>query len=143
MIPWRRVARLSPDERRVVVWAVVLVAVVAVGLHVMPFRFLRATLARVARGPASTVLRIPLIVWAVTAAARRVPGADSCLVRALVAQALLARHGHAAELRLGVTRSAAGMLAAHAWVESGGQIVVGGAERADFTALPPLEGAPS
>ena len=34
-------------------------------------------------------------------------------------------HGHRAELRLGVIKSDAGYLLAHAWVESEGQIVVG------------------
>src|SRR5438128_2129438 len=115
MTAWRKLARLSPPDRRLVLAAAALAAGVSVALRVAPFRLVRATLARVAR-PSRGVppLPVPRIVWAVTAATRRVPGANSCLVRALVARALLARQGHPATVRLGVARQHAGTLAAHA-----------------------------
>jgi len=142
MTPWRRLARLPPAERRLVIAATALAAGVGLALHVAPFRLVRAALARVAR-PSRGALRLPVprIIWAVTAATRRVPGANSCLVRALVARALLARHGHPAAVRLGVARQPAGALAAHAWVESDGRIVVGDVERPGFSPLPSLEEA--
>ena len=142
MTLWRKLSRLPPAERRLLLAAATLAAGVSLALRVAPFRLVRAALARVAR-PSHSVppLPVPRIVWAVTAATRRVPGANRCLVRALVARALLARHGHPAKVRLGVARRPGGALAAHAWVESDGRIVVGGAERPEFSPLPPLEEA--
>ncbi|SRR6266545_4203891 len=140
MTPWRKLSRLPPVERRLVLAAAALAVGVSVALRVAPFRLVRAALARVARPSRGvTSLSVPRIVWAVTAVTRRVPGANSCLIRALVAQTLLARHGHPAALRLGVARVPAGTLAAHAWVESEGRIVLGGAERPGFAPLPALE----
>src|SRR5205823_10934426 len=100
MTPWRRLARLPPAERRLVIAATALAAGVGLALHVAPFRLVRAALARVAR-PSRGALRLPVprIIWAVAAATRRVPGANSCLVRALVTRALRARHGHPATVR--------------------------------------------
>ena|SRR5438876_9930903 len=139
MTAWRKLTRLSPPDRRLVLQAAALAAAVSVALHVAPFRLVRAALARVARPSRGAHLPVLRIVWAVTAATRRVPGANGCLVRALVAQALLAHHGHPAAVRLGVARRHAGTLAAHAWVEGEGRIVVGGAERPGFSPLPRLE----
>src|SRR5881296_1041372 len=142
MTPWRRFFRLPLAERRLVLAAAALAAGVRLALRVAPFRLVQAALVRVAR-PSRSVpsLPVPRIVWAVTATTRRVPGANGCLVRALVARTLLARHGHPAKVRLGVPRRPGGALAAHAWVESDGRIVVGGAERPEFSPLPPLEEA--
>ena len=56
-------------------------------------------------------------------AARFVPGA-TCLVRALAGAHLLAAAGQRAEVFIGVRRRA-GALEAHAWLESGGQVVLG------------------
>ena len=142
MTPWRRFFRLPLAERRLVLAAAALAAGVRLALRVAPFRLVQAALVRVAR-PSRSVpsLPVPRIVWAVTAATRRVPGANGCLVRALVARTLLARHGHPAALRIGVTRGPAGALAAHAWVESEGRVVLGGEVGAGFTPLPPLASA--
>ena len=56
----------------------------------------------------------------------------ACLPRALAAQAMLRRRGVTTRLVLGVKRDAAG-LAAHAWIELGETIVVGGAHAPTFT----------
>jgi hypothetical protein len=42
-------------------------------------------------------------------------------------QVLLGRLGQRSELRLGVARKLGGQLEAHAWVETQGRIVIGGA----------------
>jgi len=57
---------------------------------------------------------------AITAAARRVPG-TRCLAWSLALRALLAQMGIASRLRLGVARSGARELEAHAWVHCQGQ----------------------
>src|SRR2546423_1780428 len=56
-----------------------------------------------------------------------------CLPRALAAQAMLRRRGVASRLCLGTARDG-GTLAAHAWIELGHEVIVGGgAEQARFT----------
>lgn len=57
-----------------------------------------------------------------------------CLPRALAAQAMLRRRGIASRLCLGVARDGDG-LAAHAWIELGQEIIVGGSEAPRFTRL--------
>jgi hypothetical protein len=77
----------------------------------------------------------------VEVAARRVPRA-TCLVRALAAQALLARHGHPSQLRLGVARGADRAFEAHAWLERDGQILIGGGPEGRYVPLPALDPLP-
>jgi len=62
----------------------------------------------------------------------------SCLTQALAAAILLARHGYPATLRLGVAKNPDGSLRAHAWIESGGQTMLGGPETGEFAHLPPI-----
>src|SRR5262245_32216520 len=63
-----------------------------------PLRRARAILARVA--PARMILRPPTaperIGWAVAAVAARLAPGERCVTRALAAEAVLRRHGHAA-----------------------------------------------
>lgn len=70
---------------------------------------------------------------AVERAATVVPGA-TCLVQALAAEWLLRREGWDPTVRIGVARHGNGV-AAHAWVECGGEIVLGGEEAAAYAAL--------
>ncbi len=72
----------------------------------------------------------------VSAIGRRMPGIGTCLTHALLAEALLRREGHAARLVIGVERPEHRRLAAHAWIESQGAVVVGSARDLDrFTPL--------
>jgi hypothetical protein len=97
----------------------------------MPFRMLQRLLRGTAwllrsRAPVAPV-SAERVVWAVKAASKRTVGPTTCLVEALAAQAVLAAHGHAAKLRLGVARAGTeGSVQAHAWVESEGSVVIGG-----------------
>jgi hypothetical protein len=58
--------------------------------------------------------------WAITAAARRIPG-TRCLEWALAMRGLLSQTGVASELRIGVAADGAGAIRAHAWVETAGE----------------------
>jgi hypothetical protein len=58
----------------------------------------------------------------------------ACLPRALAAQAMLRRRGIASQLCLGVARDN-GALSAHAWLELGQAIIVGGNEAPLFSKL--------
>src|SRR5690606_21028653 len=64
------------------------------------------------------------ICHAVRASGRRL-WRSTCLVEALAAQMLLARHGVHSTLRIGVEMDGE-EFGAHAWVEVNGQVVVGG-----------------
>jgi hypothetical protein len=77
------------------------------------------------------------IVWAVRGVAARVPRA-SCLTQALAATLILARHGHAATLRVGVAKDPDGSLRAHAWLESEGAPILGEPAPGAFTPFPPV-----
>ena len=81
------------------------------------------------------------VVWAVQGVGRRLPGM-TCLVQALAANAMLARRGVPARVRIGVRRSATptAPLDAHAWLESAaGRVLIGDVpELADYQ---PLESA--
>ena len=126
----RRLAAMDPGRRRTAVRAAVLLALAAFGLRVARLESVSRALARVARLWSPSDPR--WIPWAVAAAGRRLPGARSCLPQALAARALLESSGRPARLRLGVSRE--GPFRAHAWVESGGRVVVGG-DVADFAPL--------
>lgn len=68
------------------------------------------------------------IGWAVTTAARYVPGAK-CLAQAIIAETLLLQSGFPAHIQVGVTKPGESRLRAHAWVECEGVVVVGEEER--------------
>jgi len=72
--------------------------------------------------------------------AQRVIPRSTCLPQALAAESLLTRGGLPAVLQIGIMKTADGKLAAHAWVESDGRIVVGDLGRGmrDYTRLPTL-----
>jgi len=65
------------------------------------------------------------IAWAVEALSRVVPRASNCLVRALATGIVLKRYGYPSELKIGVMKPAGGRFEAHAWLESGGSVVIG------------------
>ena len=70
----------------------------------------------------------PELLDAFRRAAARLPG--TCLVRALALQRLLAEHGYASELRIGVAR-ADDRLLAHAWLIDASEVLVGGGHEAE------------
>jgi hypothetical protein len=109
-----------------------------IGLWILPFRALRALVARWAHPGDAVAGRRPSperIAWAVAAAGRRVPG-STCLTEALAAQILLARRGYPAFVRIGVARDGDDGIKAHAWVESEGKVLFNDPERSHFQPLP-------
>jgi hypothetical protein len=136
---------LPATERRLLLTAAGLLAAVRLGLWVFPFRSVHRSIRsfRIASRYAAGRVVLPpeRIAWAVEVAARRVPRA-TCLVRALAAQALLARHGHASQLRLGVARGAGRAFEAHAWLEGNGQVLIGGGTERRYVPLPALDPRP-
>jgi hypothetical protein len=132
---------LSPAERRLVVGAAGLLAVVRVGLWVLPFRWVHRAVSAFGSRPRSRHADDPSverIVWAVGAAAPLVPRA-TCLVRALTAQALLARRGYASQLRLGASGGPGRRFEAHAWIERDRRVLIGGPVEPSYVPFPALE----
>lgn len=77
------------------------------------------------------------IALAIERAAKLLPGC-SCLPKAMAAVTMLAHYGYPSQLRIGL-KNDFGDLAAHAWVEFNGNILVGGAvSRREFLALPDI-----
>lgn len=146
----RRFLRLPREERALALRAGAALAAVRVLSALLPHRRVRAiTGGGGATGGGRASAPDNATTWGVTAsrdvaraverAATVVPGA-TCLVQALAAEWLIRRAGGDAVVRIGVARDGYG-LAGHAWVESGGEIVLGGAEAARYAALEP-HGAP-
>ena len=78
------------------------------------------------------------IAWAVERVSDRVRNA-TCLVRALAAHSLLGRHGFPSCVSIGVVagerRAKGSDLIAHAWIELGGRILLGGPDVSRYTPL--------
>jgi type II secretory pathway component PulM len=98
----RRFLRMSPVDQRLLLGAALVLALIRLGLWVLPFRAVRGMASRFARisGGAAPMQRVG---WAVNAASRVVPKA-TCLTRALATQVLLGRPGQSSRLRIGVIR---------------------------------------
>jgi hypothetical protein len=123
--------RRDLSRRDVRLLASAFVAQVALGtaMRVAPI----SVLCRIVRRLRPIASRIRLapeerVAWAIEAVGRRLPWISTCLVRALAADLLLSGPEGRGGVKIGVTRSEDGTLAAHAWYERGGRIVVGGAE---------------
>ena len=141
-----RFLNLPEGDRGLLVRAAVMLGVTRIGLQVLPFRSLlrlllypgsfstrpRPSSAAASVGGASLTDRV---VWAVSVASAYVPGARSCLPRALAAQSLLEQRGVPARLRLGLARSESGTIEGHAWVESDGRVIIGGTDVDRYTAI--------
>lgn len=125
-----RLRELSSIERQLLLASTLCVAATAIGLRVLGFdrvRWLLRHLAKKERGPDPT-FPPATIAWAVSAAARHLPGRPACLAQSLATQVILARHGYDSEIRFGVARQAGQLLEAHAWVEHQGAVLQGGAD---------------
>ena len=133
--------RLPSDERAVLVRALLTLAAARVAISVLPFKSVRRLLTPRPGGTVDQRITPGRVHWAIAQAQRVIPDA-TCLPQAVTAEALLARGGRQAILRIGVTKTSAGRILAHAWVESDQRIIVGDLPGglADYTSLPPLPG---
>jgi hypothetical protein len=138
----------TPAERVAAFRAGLLIAILQIGLAVLPFRRVMRFAYRMGTprsGPAgsaasSSQFDRDLAVWAVEAAGRRLLSRNPCLPKALAVLILFRRAGVDAELLVGVARDADGPVQAHAWVESEGQVVIGGDVPLEkYTRLPGLD----
>lgn len=139
----RKLLLLSAADRRLLVKAVLLLCAVKLGLLSLPFQTLRRFVDGLSRmtleSRKAEQNSIGDVVWAVETAGRLVPRARTCLTQALTAQVLLLRRGHPARVHIGVVKGDGEQFLAHAWVESGSEVVVGGHELDRYTPLMTLE----
>ena len=141
MRTWQRFRALSAADRGLVIEASVWLFGVRAGLSALPFLTLRRGLSRLSALVGGAVddstESTQRVAWAVTAAARHLPFSTTCLVESLAAHAMLSRRGVACKLRLGVRPPGARpSLAAHAWIEHDGTVLVGRVDDlSDYVAL--------
>lgn len=135
-----RCLRLPVGDRSLLIQSVVLLAGARLALWALPFNAARRLLtSRAVQRPSAAPVSAERIGWAVSVANRLLP-MGTCLTQALAAEALLLRSGHPVEFRIGVVKTSQDRLEAHAWVASGGCVVVGdlGQGLSVYSPLPPL-----
>jgi len=142
---WRKFFSLARSDRRLVVEAAALMALVWTGLRILRFATLQRILDRYIKYAMSrpightAAVSIATVRWAIGAVSARAPSAN-CLVQALAADAMLRRRHLPSEIRIGVRpRSGhSARLEGHAWVESGGVVAVGALDDlSEFETLAP------
>ena len=124
--PIVRFSRLDPRRRRLLTRACLTLSVASAIVALLPFR-------RALRFGAVPVgkSRIDLneCIWAIEAAAPRLPWRAMCIERGLAAQRMLRRGGFEAVLHYGIRhRPPSGKLEAHVWVSVDGRTFIGGEE---------------
>ena len=100
--------------------------VVAVAVRLAPLRLVRAMAMRIGRALFAPIRRDDdCVVWAIGATGRRIGRISTCLVQAIVAEAILSSADRPLRLAIGVKRTSEGLLDAHAWVENGDRVLIG------------------
>lgn len=120
------------DRRRkvLIVAATLALGAMSAALRLLPFRTaIRLGSVALGTGPAGDPGDL---VWAVRAAAPRVPWRAKCIEQGLALQWLLRRRGVPARLHYGVGRGDAEALTAHVWVSLDDEVILGGEELARF-----------
>jgi hypothetical protein len=137
-------AKLTPSALGLAAGTTVLQAAILVGMHTLPYARLSSLVERAGtpRRPPRTQKPLGMLLWAVQATSRPNP-LTTCLSEALTAQVLLHRHGYPARVRIGVAKAQDGRLEAHAWLESGDQLVLGARGYERYSPLPALDEVPA
>jgi UDP-GlcNAc:undecaprenyl-phosphate/decaprenyl-phosphate GlcNAc-1-phosphate transferase len=133
----KRMREHGPGDIALFLAAAVLLRVTKVALNAFALRKVTAFVTLLCRHEPSRpdpedAIRVS---WAIEAASRSMAPEGKCLFKALTAQVLLARQGCEARLHIGAHKSRTGAYAAHAWLELGGNVLVGGptSELAQYT----------
>ena len=136
----RKLLALSNRERWLMVKAAALLATVRLMLSLLPFprarRFFEWASEPSGR-PIADGFPVARLAWAVEVTSAHVPGGRHCLTKAFAAQILLSRRGHPAIVRYGVLKNPNREFMAHAWLESGGTVIIGGFDPKRFAPLTP------
>lgn len=126
--------RLSAAQWWLLVRAVGALAAASAAVAMLPFKqavgFGSVRLRSSRGGPA-----VRDCIWAVEAAARRVPWRALCFEQGLAVQRLLRKSGVDAVLHYGARQSPSNKLEAHVWVSVAGDVIIGGDEAAGFNEI--------
>jgi Transglutaminase-like superfamily len=121
--------RLTTGDKLLLAAAVPLRLLIAVGLRLLPFWVWQRLLRRAARAEDAAgsvdAVRLERVVRAVHRSERVAP-VGVCLARALTGYWLLTWMGQPCRVRIGVAIDSARMLRSHAWLESRGEVLLGG-----------------
>ena len=129
----RKFARLNTHERRLILRTMAILLWVRLTLRLIPIRWMYRVRPR--RPGPPTAETTDRLLWSVTCAGRWIPGL-TCLVQAFALHLLMAGEGRESRVQVGFTNRN-GALEAHAWVESEGQILLGGPDVARYRPLFP------
>ena len=130
--PIQRYRRLSSEQRRLLSRSVMLLTAASAAVALLPFRRALAigSVAICKHGDAVDPFDC---VWAVEAAARRLPWRTMCIEKGLAVQRMLRQSGVDARLHYGARHHPlTKVLQAHVWVTVDGRAVIGGEEAKDF-----------
>ncbi len=138
----RRILQLPLSYWFYLVQSTALVLTIQVGLRLFSFQKVNRWLndpSKISRPEQPDMKRVEAYCWAISRVSSVLLGRDSCLPQALAGQYLLARQGIPAKMRIGVRKTGAGDIIAHAWVENEGKILIGAKgdpELAEFERFP-------
>jgi hypothetical protein len=132
--PVTRLYRLTSARRKLLMRALLMLSAASAAVALLPFR--RAIrFGSVARQSGEQLL-VADCIWAVRAAAKRLPWRTVCIEQGLTAQRMLRRAGIDAVLHYGARREPGfGKLEAHVWVTVAGRAILGGEEAQDFAEI--------
>ena len=140
--PWRRFLARPAGDRRLLVEALVALAVARAMTFCLPFRRVAGILGRIgaespAGVPAAQEDFARRIGWAVAAMARFVPWDGRCLSQAIAGRRMLGRRGIPCTVYLGVGEDPGqpGSNQFHAWLRCGSRFVTGGEPRSRYQVL--------
>jgi hypothetical protein len=136
----RKFLDLQQEKQQIILKAFGLLILVRLGLWLLPYKILQRCLETLFPSPVTydaqeaAPAALETIPWAVRAASAYVPSA-TCLTQALTLRTLLAQEGIPSKMEIGVTRDDEAGFAAHAWLEAGGRVVIGGERLDRYTRL--------
>lgn len=127
----RTFLKLSWRDQLLLIYTAFVLATVVLGLRILPWLRLQRPLLKLAdwssRFASTRSPSAQQIARAIRIASSYIPKA-TCLPRALAAQILLIQNAQPAELQIGVAKNEDRKLEAHAWVRSGGEVIIGGVD---------------
>ena len=116
--------------RKVLVPAILMISFLRLALLCLPYRTVRRIVDRTSAWTAIHVIDVAQyqreLVWAVKTAGRYLLGDRPCLPEAMAVQWFLRRRGIETNLNIGVKKDLDEGFSAHAWVEQGGTVIIGG-----------------
>lgn len=137
----RKILALSGRERFLLVEAFIYLGLARAALLIIPFKHIAPHLGQQVRDdhirildePSSTVAR--QVGWAVDVMSYHTPWESACLAQAIAGKFMLKRRGLTSLLYLGMKKDDTGTLTAHAWLQNGDAILLGGVGHEAFTIL--------